>query len=89
MPKLWAAAPNLQHFPSPHCPHCDESASLSVGHEAPPPLLRSSAARLTFEASATSVLITVEGALERLSTISARGLQTEICFADNEMETTR
>ncbi|RRU17172.1 hypothetical protein [Stenotrophomonas sp. 278] len=89
MPKLWAFVPNLQHFPTPLCPHCDESASRSVDRDTPPPLLRSSAARLTVEASATSVLITVEGALERLSTISARGLQTEICFADSEMETTR
>lgn len=89
MPKLWAAVPNLQHFPSPHCPHCDESASLSVEHDTPPPLLRSNVARLTVEASATSVLITVDGALERLSTISARGLQTEICFAATDTETTR
>ena len=45
MPKLWAAVPTLQNFPSPHCPHCDESASLSVERDTPPPLLRSSAAR--------------------------------------------
>lgn len=89
MPKLWAAVPNLQHFPSPHCPHCDESTSFSVAHDTPPPLLRSSAARLTVEASATSVLITVDGALERLTTISARGLQTEICFADGETDISR
>ncbi len=89
MPKLWAAVPNLQHFPTPHCPHCDECASPSIEQVTSPPLLRRSVARLTLEASATSVLITVEGALERLSTISARGLQTEICFADSDTETTR
>ena len=89
MPKLWAVVPNLQHFPSPHCPHCDEGASLSVEHDTAPPLLRSSTARLTVEASATSVLITVDGALERLSTISARGLQTDICFSDCDTEHTR
>ncbi len=86
MPKLWAVVPDMQHFPSPLCPHCNESASRSADHDTPPPLLRSNVARLTVEASATSVLITVDGALERLSTISARGLQTEICFADSEAD---
>lgn len=89
MPKLWAAVPNLQHFPSPLCPHCDANASPSIEHVSPPPLLRTSVARLTVEASATSVLITVDGALERLTTISARGLQTDICFADSDTETMR
>ena len=89
MPKPWSTAADLQHFPTTYCPHCAANAPLSLELVPPPPLLSSSNARLTVEASATSVLITVEGALERLTTISARGLQTEICFADSDTEATR
>lgn len=89
MPKPWSTAADLQYFPTPPCPHCAANAPLSLEHVTPPPLLTRSVARLTVEASANSVLITVDGALERLTTISARGLQTDICFADSEADIPR
>ncbi len=83
MPKPWATAPDLQYFPTPPCPHCAANTPNPLQQVLRPPLLPSTTARLTVEASAHSVLISLEGTVEGLTTISARGLQAEICFSDN------
>lgn len=87
MPKPWATAPDLQYFPTPPCPHCAANASHPLQHVTPPPLLRDATARLTAEASSHSVLISLEGTVEGLTTISARGLQAEISFSDGNSDT--